>query len=135
MSTQYDYRPYVPRLVAAWSELGPWTARPGTMVLADISGFTPLTERLSRMGKIGSEEVARILNLVFAELLTVADELGGDFLKSGGDALLIWFSGTGHASRGAAAAYRMRAALDHIGKIETIAGVVELDLTVGVHSG
>ena len=49
---------YVPRLAVEWlSERPdlPHLALDGTMALADISGFTALTERLARQGERGGE--------------------------------------------------------------------------------
>jgi len=42
----------------------------GTLVFADISGFTALTERLASAGKAGAEEMAQLLNATFEQLLT-----------------------------------------------------------------
>ena len=42
----------------------------GTLALVDISGFTKLTERLARAGKVGAEEVSDLLSAVFTDLLT-----------------------------------------------------------------
>ena len=41
----------------------------GTLLFFDISGFTPLTERLADQGKVGGEELTDHLNAVFAALL------------------------------------------------------------------
>ncbi|MEP7021655.1 MAG: hypothetical protein ABI808_13470 [Pseudonocardiales bacterium] len=61
----------MPRLVVDWLADEPeraYGAVPGTCVLADISGFTKLTERLATRGKAGAEEMAELLNGVFYEL-------------------------------------------------------------------
>ncbi len=104
-------------------------------MFVDISGFTALSERLARKGKLGAEEVTAVLNRVFTELLTIAVNRGGDLLKFGGDALLLWYRGEGHAPRAAAAAHEMRTALRTVGKIDTPAGRVNLRMSVGIHSG
>lgn len=41
---------------------------PGTLAFVDISGFTRLTERLARRGKVGAEEMSDLLSATFAEL-------------------------------------------------------------------
>jgi hypothetical protein len=49
---------YVPQLATEWLSEHPdrrHLTLEGTMALADISGFTALTERLSRKGKVGAE--------------------------------------------------------------------------------
>ena len=47
--------------------------RRGTMVFADISGFTALSERLATRGRIGTEELVETLSRVFGGML---DDLG-----------------------------------------------------------
>jgi class 3 adenylate cyclase len=54
----------------------------------DVSGFTPLSERLSRHGRAGAEQVAAIINDLFFELVTILFDHGGTLLKFGGDAML-----------------------------------------------
>jgi class 3 adenylate cyclase/tetratricopeptide (TPR) repeat protein len=131
-------RPYIPRLTIRWlAEERGATHRvvEGSMVFVDISGFTKMSERLARHGKVGAEEVTDVLGAVFAKLLAVAYGEDGSLLKFGGDALLLWFVGEGHAIRAATAAYGMRATLRSIGKLDTTAGKVVLRMSVGVNSG
>ena len=82
---------YVPRLNAEWdrhaTEL--WREIDGTLCYIDISGFTALSEKLARRGRIGAEELTDVLNYVFGEMLGVAYDRGGSLLKFGGDALLL----------------------------------------------
>jgi class 3 adenylate cyclase len=105
------------------------------LVFADVSGFTPLTERLARRGKVGAEELTDTLNTVFRELLDVAGDLGGDCLKFGGDALLLLFTGPSHERRGAAAARGMLSALQSLRRHGDGAGLSKLGMSLGVHSG
>jgi class 3 adenylate cyclase len=107
----------------------------GTMVFCDISGFTALSERLAKKGRVGSEEVAAALNRVFSEMLDIATGRGGDLLKFGGDALLLLFTGRGHCERAAASAFEMKKRLAVVGRIDTGSGRVILDMTVGVNTG
>ena len=73
------------------------------MVFGDVSGFTKMSERLARHGKVGAEEVADAINTCFEQLLAVAYRCGGSLLKFGGDALLAACSPvTDHAARAAA---------------------------------
>ena len=61
------------------------------VMLADISGFTALTERLAEKGSAGVEKLARILNDYFGQLIDVVYEYGGDVVKFGGDAIImVW---------------------------------------------
>ena len=80
-------------------------------MFADISGFTALTEKLSKRGRIGAEEIVETLNRVFGGMLELAFDRGADLLKFGGDALLLMFRGDGHAERACDAAVEMRIAL------------------------
>lgn len=105
------------------------------MVFADISGFTALSERLATYGRVGAEEITELLQHVFTHLLAVVYENDGSLLKFGGDALLLLFLGQGHQRRAAHAADGMRRKLDELGELESLAGGVRLDMTVGAHSG
>lgn len=130
--------PYLSDLHADWLRSSPgqsWREIDGTLVFADVSGFTPLTERLARLGKSGAEDLTDVLNAVFTALLSVASGYGGDCLKFGGDALLLLFQGPEHARRGAAAAHRMLTALRPFRRLRTGAGTAQLAMSIGVHAG
>jgi class 3 adenylate cyclase len=61
------------------------------LLFADISGFTPLAERLAARGAEGAEELSRILNDYFGRLLALVDLHGGEPFKFAGDALMaLW---------------------------------------------
>ena len=107
----------------------------GTVVFADVSGFTRLSERLARVGKEGAEHLVDTINACFSALLADAYAHGGSLLKFGGDALLLWFEGTDHAIRACASAALMRSTLRRVGSIDTRAGKVVVRMSVGVHSG
>ncbi|MDQ1508765.1 MAG: hypothetical protein QOG50_609, partial [Actinomycetota bacterium] len=130
--------PYVPRLTTDWAATCAddlWRPITGTMVFADLSGFTAMSERLSRHGRVGAEEVTDAIGACFTELLAVAYDAGGGLLKFGGDALLLAFRGDDHARRAVWAAAAMRERLREAGKLKTSAGNVTLRMSVGVHSG
>ena len=59
-----------------------------TVVFADISGFTPLTERMAARGREGVERLTAFLNEFFGELVSLVHEYGGDIVKFAGDAVL-----------------------------------------------
>lgn len=131
-------RPYLPRLAIEWLAEHPAESIreiDGTMAFVDVSGFTKLSERLARRGKVGAEELADTIGSCFQELLAVAYRAGGSLIKFGGDALLLLFRGDDHAGRACAAALGMRATLRRIGPIVTPAGQVRLRMSVGVHTG
>src|ERR1700712_3488235 len=61
------------------------------LLFADISGFTALTERLAQRGPAGVEELTRLLNTSFSQILDLIEAHGGDVVKFAGDALLaLW---------------------------------------------
>ena len=56
---------YFPRIVAEWQQEAPGQrARviEGSLVFMDISGFTAMSERLAKRGKIGAEEVTEVMD-------------------------------------------------------------------------
>jgi class 3 adenylate cyclase len=66
---------YVPRLVSEWdfdAADRDWQEIDSTLCFVDLSGFTQLSERLARRGRIGAEELTDVLNRVFGEMLEVA---------------------------------------------------------------
>lgn len=107
----------------------------GTVMFADISGFTAMSEKLSRLGKAGAEEITTIVNRFFSALLEITDTYGGDLLKFGGDALLLFFGHQDHALRACRAARQMQTAMDRFSQVETSQGTFRLQMTVGLGSG
>src|SRR3954471_4598855 len=94
-----DLTPYVPRVVIDWLRADPeatFRELEGTLAFVDISGFTAMSERLARQGKLGAEEVSDVMNATFTRLLDVAYGEGGGLVKFGGDALLLFFAGDVH---------------------------------------
>ena len=111
----------------------------GTVLFADLSGFTALSEQLSALGKQGAEEISTIINQLFG---TLADEIlryGGEVLKFGGDALTAFFDqaalGDTHATLATRAALALNYAMAAFEATATRAGVFRLRLRIGVHSG
>lgn len=138
MTGDVDLRPFAPVLARRWVVEDP--ARDhlrvdGTLVFVDISGFTAMSERLNRLGRVGAEEVTALLNETFNALLSVAYGCGGHLLKFGGDALLVQFDGDDHVARGVRAAWDMRATLRAAQPLTSSAGKVHLRMSVGVHTG
>src|SRR4051794_18762711 len=66
----------------------------GAALFADISGFTPLTERLARaLGpRLGAEELAHQLNLVYDALITEVNRYHGSVVFFSGDSITCWFA-------------------------------------------
>ena len=131
-------QPYLPRLLVGWLAEDPTTSYrtvEGSVVFVDISGFTKLSERLAKRGKVGAEELTDAIGACFTRLLAVAYGDGGGLVKFGGDALLLLFDGPDHAMKASRAAIGMRRALREIGTLQTAGGKVTLRMSVGVHSG
>jgi class 3 adenylate cyclase len=66
---------------------------PAAAFFADISGFTALTERLAQRGPAGAEELTRIINDYFSQLIEIITAYSGhvEIVKFAGDALLaLW---------------------------------------------
>jgi class 3 adenylate cyclase/tetratricopeptide (TPR) repeat protein len=131
-------RPYVSRLLISWLRETPDARHKqveGSLAFVDISGFTQLTERLARKGKVGSEEVSDTLDSVFGQLLSVAYDYGAGVVKWGGDAVLLLFRDDDHAARACRASFGMHGLLRQIGSLQTSAGRVRLRMSTGIHSG
>ncbi len=131
-----DARPF-PRNVQGW-----WCD--ATLLFADISGFTAMSERLSARGRAGAEEITRVVNEYFATMVDILRQNGGVLLKFGGDALLGMFAckaqGTMTAPQDTAhhatqAALDMQRAMAKFASTNTSAGEFDLQTKVGLHTG
>src|SRR5690348_15246030 len=73
----------------------------GSALIADLSGFTPLTHALVRQlgERRGAEELARHLDLVYDALIAEVNRYGGTVIGFSGDALTAWFDGALHPGR------------------------------------
>jgi class 3 adenylate cyclase/tetratricopeptide (TPR) repeat protein len=106
-----------------------------TVVFADVSGFTRLSERLARAGNEGAEQLTDAINACFTALLAQAYDMGASLIKFGGDALLLWFDGDEHAARACTAAVAMRQTLRELSGDRTGPIKVGLRISIGIHSG
>jgi len=68
---------------------------PSAVLFADISGFTALTERLASRGPVGAEEISRLLNGYFAEVIDLVSAHGGDVVRVAGDAIFALWQDSG----------------------------------------
>lgn len=94
------FEQFVPRCVVEWlvsrGATGPVREAASfgvrtVVAFLDVSGFTPMTERLSERGPAGAELVCAILSEYFSALLEAVHGWGGDVIKFAGDALLVSF--------------------------------------------
>lgn len=103
----------------------------GSALLADISGFTPLTEALvTEFGpQRGAEELDRNLNRVYERLIGDLTAQGGVVVYLSGDAITCWIDGD-DGTRAVWAALQMQDTMGVIGRV--VAGTAEFTLAIKV---
>lgn len=131
----------------------------GTLLFADISGFTAMSEKLSRNGREGAEEVTSVVNRYFDVMLDILQQFDGQLIRFGGDALLGLFEEypaeqafdfalfdldfapfsqqeqDNSPTRAVMAAMQMQAAMGQFADTQTLQGSFPLQMSVGVHYG
>ncbi len=139
-AARYTITTYLPRLLVSQllheRQESPWLRWvDGSLLFADLSGSTALAERLSRIGREGSERVTEFLNDIFTTLIEIVQSFGGDLVAFGGDALLVLFTGRRHPRTAVRAAMALLDALR--GYVRSVPGVGEfpMHLHIGVESG
>lgn len=105
----------------------------GTVLFADIRGFTTLSEQLS------PQEIVGLLNGYFAAVEPALHAHRGWINKFGGDSLLAVFGAPvrqeEHATNAVKAALAMRQALADFNAKQRAAGLNEVAIGIGIHSG
>ena len=109
----------------------------GTVMFADIDGFTAMSERFSQAAsQTGAEELTDLVNRFLTILITTTARYGGDLQKFNGDAGLLLFTGEEHALRAVAAALDVQQAMaEQLGQVETSLGSFPLRVAIGLSSG
>ncbi len=109
----------------------------GSVLFADVEGFTAMSERFSRHDpRAGAEEVTDLVNRFLAVLISTSERYGGDLQKFGGDAGLILFTGPEHAKAAIASALEVQQQLaETLGEVETSLGKFPLRVSIGIGSG
>ncbi|MBN1876370.1 MAG: tetratricopeptide repeat protein [Anaerolineae bacterium] len=115
----------------------------GTVVFADIEGFTPLSERFAEAAAksgagatVGAEELTELVNRFLDILITTTIPYGGDIQKFGGDAGMLLFTGSQHALRAAIASLKVQEAMAaQMGEVKTSLGQFPLRISIGMGSG
>ena len=105
------------------------------LLFVDVSGYTALTERLSMLGRVGSETLTDIVNTCFEGLIDEVTAGGGHVLRFGGDALFVAFIGPGRLERAAETALAMQRAIGAMPTIHAPGGRVRLSQSIGLHEG
>jgi adenylate cyclase len=110
----------------------------GTMMFTDLAGFTKLMEANSAQGNEGAANLLKELTKYFSTMLSIVSKSGGDLVEFTGDALLVVFQKTERSDdtvRAVRAGLRMQRAMKDFAEIQTPAGVVNLMMRIGIHSG
>jgi class 3 adenylate cyclase len=130
----YVPRPVLSHLLASGEITSPAAVRQrGVVLFVDISGFTPLTERLARRGAAGAESMAKILNAFFGATVDEIGEFGGDVIDFAGDALFALWAGDDDPSQRAKAAIDCALALHRSAAARTTEHVrLAIKATIGV---
>ncbi|HQE92504.1 MAG TPA: tetratricopeptide repeat protein [Anaerolineae bacterium] len=115
----------------------------GAALFADVSGFTPLTEALTRLygPKRGAEELAHQLNRVYNALIAEVDRYRGSVIGFAGDAITCWFNDDAESSglatlRAAGCAFAMQTVMQAFKSVTLPAGeIVSLALKATMATG
>lgn len=107
----------------------------GSLLFADVSGSTALAERLSALGREGTEIVTDTLNSYFGTMIQIIQRAGGDLITFGGDALLVLFEGAEHARAATATALGLLRELSDFQRHVPGVGTFPLSMHIGVERG
>ncbi|MBN2586130.1 MAG: AAA family ATPase [Candidatus Fermentibacteraceae bacterium] len=107
----------------------------GSVFLFDISGFTPLTERLSRRGHQGAEILSEILNKLFCRRLMSRIRASGGFISGfAGDSFTVISPGTS-MDMALSLGSDLMSILSDSGNSPGIRDVTELSFKAGIATG
>ncbi|MFC1851793.1 adenylate/guanylate cyclase domain-containing protein [candidate division CSSED10-310 bacterium] len=113
-----------------WSD---WVA--GSVLFADVSGFTPMSEVLSELGAEGAEILTDILNRYFNDMISMVNTFGGQVMKFGGDAILCFFPGSDTLLACLNAAWKMQQAMSKFQQLKTPVKRFSLKMKIGIARG
>jgi class 3 adenylate cyclase/predicted ATPase len=132
---------YLPRHLLHTSLKNPAPGQPsgeflsGTVLFADMSGFTAMSERLTALGREGAETLTTVINDFFGSMNDISIQHSGDLIMFGGDAMLLLFDGPDYAVRACRAAWRMQQAMTRFAEYRTPLGTFQLRMAAGLGSG
>ena len=135
---------FLPHLIAADLLLHPDEPPPArarrlhaVVLFADVSGFTPISEALARLGEAGTEELTVLVNDYFAVMIDLAAAYGGIVGSFGGDAMTVIFPAddASAAARAVQCALAMQALMLPYAAISTRAGSFSLAIKIGLANG
>jgi len=137
MNSLDAYLPQDRRAAIAQRDLLPDRAR-GAVLFADISGFTTLTEALTRKLGVrrGAEELTQQLNRVYDALIAQIENYGGSVITFSGDATTCWFAEPSSALRAVACAVTLQATMQQFAAVPLPDGITTaLTIKVAIASG
>ncbi len=110
------------------------------VLFADLSGFTSLTELLAQTGSEGLEELTRLLNESFSQIIGCIEAEGGDVVQFSGDAITAVFAADHEplsiaTRRAYQAGEAVQQTMQAIGSLVTRAGAVTLGIKVAIGAG
>lgn len=108
----------------------------GSVLWADISGFTHLTETLvARFGpRHGADELGLYLNQVYDALIEPVSAWGGSVVDFSGDAITCWFNSDD--GRAIAAAQTMQMAMQSFNNLQPVTGErISFGVKIAIASG
>ena len=131
---------YLPsdRLLALATGIPLLTTADGSALFADISGFTPITEKLRQAlgARRGAETLAAHLNRVYDALIEQVERYDGSIISFAGDAMTCWFVGEDAPLRATGCAFALVDAMQTVEKIALPDGQTQLiGLKVSVATG
>jgi len=93
----------------------------GSAIFADSSGFTPLTERLTKVLGLrkGVEALSHQLNAVYGALIDQIEMYGGSIISFAGDSIIGWFAEANYPApfRAVRCAHGMQTAMQSFGEL------------------
>ncbi len=104
-----------------------------TILMADLRGFTPLTDRLP------PEQIVNIVNNFLGEMTEIIFRYQGTINEFIGDAILAIFGApltlADHAERAVACAVEMQGAMAHVNTMNRKLGLPAVEMGVSLHTG
>lgn len=110
----------------------------GSVLYADISGFTPLTEMMVEVhgARRGAEMLTHYLDTLYETLISQVMRYGGSVISFSGDAITCWFDGDNAAHPAVTAAWIMHETVNDLEEIR-LSGrdPVKLGVKIAIASG
>ncbi|MDP8229117.1 MAG: adenylate/guanylate cyclase domain-containing protein, partial [Candidatus Electryoneaceae bacterium] len=142
MKTSEKAISFVPRPMIPLIEEGRLEERFLSVVaFADVSGFTKMSEQLSKIGHEGAELLTSILNSYFTDMIERIERVGGFVGKFGGDAMTIFYPAESEeelqevARRVIANSLELQSRMIQFQDIGTRAGQFSLGMKIGIAAG